>query len=124
MKSLKTRVATTALAGAMALSLAAPAFAAAPATKITAAYKEIVIDVTVPATGTVTLNPMAMPVELAAESSAGAKDGVSTEKGQIVTAPLYIQNNTNVDLKVGASVATTVKGNLTFSETGWAVGSE
>lgn len=106
MKSLKTRVATGALAGAMALSLAVPAFAAGNQTKVTATYAEIPIDVTVPTAGTATLNPLGMPVTLVA---AEGKNAAIETSAQIANVSQYIQNNTNNKLAVRANVSTVTK---------------
>lgn len=118
MKSLKKRVATTALAGAMALSLAVPAFAAGTSTKVTASYKAVTIDVTVPTTGTATLNPLGMPVNIVNKDTDGVSASVAGE-GHIITPPMVLVNNTELDLKVRASVESVVKGDFTFSSTAW-----
>jgi hypothetical protein len=118
MKSLKNRIATGVLAGAMAMSLAVPAFAATnTTTKVTATYSEIPISVTVPAAATVQINPMGMPVKLPVTDADNDKN---TEVGfQIVTMPSAIINSSSMDLAVGATVTGTVKGNFKFAATGW-----
>ena len=90
----------------MALALAVPAFAADPPaapnteTTITGAYQEAVIDVVVPQTGTAFINPYGLGTSV----SKAATDGEVQIKGQIVTAPMYITNNSSLDLDVGASI--------------------
>lgn len=115
MKSLKKRVITTALAGAMALSMAVPAFASGNTTKVTATYSDIPIDVTVPTAATVQINPMGMPVKLPANDGDTAKE-VAT---QIVTMPSAIINRSSMDLAVGATVTGTIKGNFKFATAAW-----
>lgn len=111
MKSLKTRVATGALAGAMALSLAVPAFAAsANTTTVKATYAEVPIEVEVPTTGTITLNPLGMPVALSSTKTVAEK---STTSEQLANVPMYVQNNSSSDLLVGATVTTASK-TITF----------
>ena len=58
----KKRVASAALAGALALSMAAPAFASQSV--ITGNYKEIRLAVTVPTTGKAVINPYGLPIAL------------------------------------------------------------
>lgn len=104
MKTLKQRIASGVLAGTLALSLAVPAFASN--TKITGTYKEVTIAVTVPATGTATINPYGLAVKYGDSSIIGH---------QIVTAPLAIVNMSEMDLKVNATVTGEVKGNFKFA---------
>lgn len=56
MKTLKNRILSGAMAGALALSLAVPAFAS-NSTDITGTYQAVTIDVTVPTSGTAQINP-------------------------------------------------------------------
>ncbi len=122
MKSLKAkRILSTALAGTMALSLAATAFAADPPaepeptntkTDIEATYTEIPIAVTVPKTGKAFINPYGLPVDVGALSTAADDTDQETISGQqITTMPVAIQNNGEIKLKVGATVLGTVTGN-------------
>lgn len=104
------RFASTALAGALALSMAAPAFASGTSTNttnITGEYKPITLKVVVPQTGTATINPYGLPVDL---------DEETTISGQQITtgAPLVIKNQSKVALAVKAKVTGTVKGDATF----------
>lgn len=115
MKSLKKRVFTTALAGAMALTMAVPAFAAEEAptntqTKIEATYQAIPIAVTVPADTTAVVNPLGLPYEIGTLSSADAATTVTGH--EIATIPIGIRNEGSSDLSVSATVTATTKGNL------------
>lgn len=105
-------------AGALSLSLALPAFAADDApnttTTITGAYQDVVIDVTVPETGTAVVNPYGLPIEYT-KSDKTTKVKITGQ--QITTAPMAIMNNTDLDLTVGVSVTGTAKGSLKFSPT-------
>lgn len=117
MLNLKKRIIPTALAGVMALSMAVPAFASSSnTTKVTATYSEIAIDVTVPTTAAVTINPMGMPVKLPKAADDSTDVEVAT---QIVTMPSAIVNRSSMDLTVGATVTGTVKGNFKFAATAW-----
>ena len=106
------KIMSTALAGVMALSLAVPAFAAANAetaleqnTAITGTTQAPTIKITVPATGTVTVNPYKMAVSV----------GGSDVTDQIISATQYIENASNVAIKVSAQVTGTAAGNLAFA---------
>lgn len=108
MKTLKKRFMSTALAGAMALSLAVPAIAAENQTVITAAYAKSDIAVTVPETGTATINPYGLDVKL---------DDAGTNKisgNQIVTLPLAVVNQSEMTLGVSATVTAEATGGFTF----------
>lgn len=106
----KKRVASTVLAGAMALTMAAPAFAAANETTVTGTYAAITLAVTVPTTGKAVINPYGLPYKL---------DDTTSISGQYVTtgAPLMVQNKSQVPLSVSASILTQEKGNFKFSAT-------
>ncbi len=110
----KKRIASTVLAGAMAMAMAVPAFAADPepnTTVLTGTYKPIILAVTVPTTGNVIINPYGLPVEL---------DEETVISGEQITngAPLLISNQSKVALAVGASVIGEVKGTgVAFSDT-------
>lgn len=100
------RVASTALAGVLALSMAAPAFAAANTTTITGNYNEIKLAVAVPATGKAVINPYGLPFTIGSETVSGQ---------QITTiAPLTIQNRSAVALKVTAEVTGTPSTGVTL----------
>lgn len=109
MNILKKRIIPGIMAGILALSMAAPAFADSTTT-VTGTYQPITINVDVPTTTTAAINPYGMPVDL--------KDGSSvlgTISGQqISTQPIYMINKTTVPLSVGATVTTTIKGGLTL----------
>jgi hypothetical protein len=107
------------LAGAMAASLAVPAFAAETtektdnrATNVTAAYQEVTIAVVVPSDATVVINPYALPVAIGKDSSDA---DVKVENQQIVTKPLALKNQSDVDLDINISYTSAVKGNFTFA---------
>jgi hypothetical protein len=114
------KIGSVALAGVMALSLSIPAFAAGgdtekkdeadttnTSTKITTTFEEIPIAVTVPDTGTAQINPYGLPVDVK-----DSKDAVlATITGQqITTEPLYIINNGDIALSVGATVTAETTG--------------
>lgn len=106
MKSLKNRILSGIMAGALALSLAVPALADNE-TVITGTYVKTVIAVTVPTTGTAQINPYGLDVKL--------PDNTSKISGnQIVTMPLAIINNSEMTLSVGASVTGEAKGDFMF----------
>ena len=103
---------STAMAGAMALSLSVPAFAAANSntsleqnTAITGTTQAPTIKITVPAAGTVTVNPYKMAVSV----------GGSDVTDQIISATQFIENASDVALKVSAEVTGTAAGNLAFA---------
>lgn len=107
MKNMKQRIVSGALAGALAVSLAVPAFASSKnSTKITGTYQEVTIAVTVPTTGTAQINPYGLTVKAGDASIIGH---------QIVTQPLAIVNMSDMDLKVNATVTGEVKGNFKFA---------
>lgn len=107
-----------ALTLAMSLSLAVPAFAAGDddasaktntSTTITGSYQEADIDVVVPTTGSVVINPYGLGVTVT--TSEGAKVNIA---GQIMTAPLAIKNKTDMNLSVGATVSAVLPDNATM----------
>ena len=106
MKNFKNRVLSGALAGALAVTMAVPAFATS--TVIDGSYEEPTIEVTLPQTGEALINPYGMPVELNPDATTPS----SVVGAQIVTKPLAIVNNSAVDLKVSATVTATAKGDL------------
>lgn len=111
------RVLTGAMAGVMALSISATAFAAAPAaptTEINATYTAPTINVTIPSTAVAAfINPYGLPVELGTKSdNTVVKSAVNT---QIVTKPASISNETDLNLDVNASLIGVAKGNLKFA---------
>lgn len=111
MKNMKQRVISGAMAGVLAVSLAVPAFAAGKSTKVTGTYKDIPISVVVPTTGTVTINPYGLPVNV--EKSDGKLVAFSGQ--QITSAPMAIKNQGSVSLAVGASVTGALKTGSTMT---------
>lgn len=101
------RFASVAMAGALALSLTAPAFAA-NSTNINGTYRPITLAVSVPTTGTAIINPYGLPYELG--------EGVSISGQQITTgAPLLIANRSAVSLSVSATALGQEKGTFKFN---------
>jgi hypothetical protein len=109
------RIMSLVLAGAMAASLAVPAFAAETTeekkddsannqTKITATYEAVTIDVDVPTTGTIQINPYGLPVSIGKD----ADDKDVKVQEQIANKPLTLKNKSEVDLNVSASVTTAI----------------
>lgn len=112
------KLVTTALAGAMALSLSVPAFAAEVKPNVTDITEPTEVEVTgttevpaiklvVPTSANVVVNPYRLEVDVA-----GAK---VTE--QIVSAAQFIQNKSPVAVEVKTSVTGTAEGAAKFSET-------
>lgn len=119
------RFGAAALSGAMALSMAAPAFAADPNTvTINGEYKAITLNVTVPTSaGSALINPYGLPVDLTHEETPTGGGDPETVKdatisGQQITtaAPLMISNQSGVALAVSAEVSGTVAGNTKLIE--------
>lgn len=102
----KKRIASAALAGALALSMAAPAFASSNSV-ITGNYKEVRLAVTVPTTGKAVINPYGLPIALSEKYSISGQ-GISN------AAPLTVQNRSAVPLKVNASITSAKTGNFAF----------
>jgi hypothetical protein len=104
----KKKLASLAMAGVMTLSLAAPAFAASSESttnrslKVTGAYQAVTINVVVPSTGSLIINPYALPVEIGKDSN----DQKVTVSEQLVTKPLAVKSQADINLKM--KVATTV----------------
>lgn len=101
----KKRVASAALAGALALSMAAPAFASQSV--ITGNYKEVRLAVTVPTTGKAVINPYGLPIALS-DSYNLSGQGISN------AAPLTIQNRSAVPLDVNVSITSAPLADSTF----------
>jgi len=96
----KKRFGSTVMAGALALSLAAPAFAANnTSTTITGAYTDIPIAVSVPTTGTAQINPYGLPVTITKSNDTT----VDLVNQQITTKPLSVKNQGTVSLDMGVS---------------------
>lgn len=97
------RFGATLMTGALALSLAAPAFAAS--TTITGAYEAVDLSVTVSQTGTALINPYGLPVNLThTEDSEPVVDGTISGEQITTAAPLTIANGSKVALAVSATV--------------------
>lgn len=102
------KIVSAAMALAMTASLAVPAFAAASnTTEITGTTQAPTITVTVPATGAVTVNPYKMEVTV---NSNQVTD-------QIISAPMYVENSSDVPLVFDVTVTGKKEGNAIFSTT-------
>lgn len=106
------RFASVAMAGALALSLSAPAFATSNSV-ITGNYKEVRLAVSVPSTGKAVINPYGLPIALS-ETYSISGQGISN------AAPLTVQNRSAVPLSVDVSITGAATGNFAF-ETGTAL---
>lgn len=113
MKITMKRLASLAMTGALALSISAPAFAAAPTmatvakgntTKITSTYQATDIEVLVPGDTAAVIDPYGIGFSVDKSDSSKAQF-----TGQIVTAPMAIYNKSALDLDVSASAIATVK---------------
>ena len=105
---LSKRIASTALAGALALSMATPAFASGRNVEITSTFQEQVISVTVPSTGTAQINPYGLDIAI-------EETGKALKGQQIAMQPLAIVNGTKMDLAVSATVTGEATGDLILS---------
>lgn len=105
------RFGSIAMAGALALSLAVPAFAA-NTTTIEGGYQDIEIAVVVPESGTAQINPYGLPVEVT--KSDGATKVQITDR-QITSLPLSLKNQGNVPMDVNASLAVLPKGDVVIA---------
>lgn len=92
------------MAGALSLSLAAPAFAADTNTKtdITATYTPPTISVVVPQTASAFINPLGLDIKV------DPTNGPTLSGRQIISAPMTLKNQSASDLQVGATVSVTV----------------
>jgi hypothetical protein len=108
------KIMSLALTGALAFTMAAPAFAvtAKNSTTVTGTYQETTINVSVPTTGTVTINPYGLNWE---PTKSDGKTTVKFENQQILSAPMYIANNSKYDLTVNASITTKVNTGVTLA---------
>ncbi len=94
------RFASSVLAGTLALSLAAPAFAANnTTTNIAGTYTDIPVAVVVPTTGAAQINPYGLPVSITKSNDTT----VDLTGQKITTRPLSIKNQGAVALEVGVS---------------------
>ena len=106
------RLLSMVLAGALTVAASISAFAVDD-TVITGQYRELQIDVTVPADTTALINPYGLPIDL---SSVDPTLGLTSTAGlKIVNLPMALQNNMSVDLNVGATLTGEVRGDLRLS---------
>ena len=122
MNILKKRILPGVMAGVLAVSMAVPAFATTAttpnnSTTVTGNYVDTPIDVVVDPTGTATVNPYGLPVKIGGTDA----DPIKISDQQVVTTPLFVRNNSDVDLKVGVSITTTTSGDLSLAATKAAV---
>ena len=114
------KIVSTILAATMALSLSATAFAAGGAatdplkqsTEIAGTTQAPTIAITVPATGAVVVNPYKMEVSPSGGTTSG--DEVTD---QIISATQWVENKSNVAMKVAATVTGKVEGNAKLNAT-------
>lgn len=119
MKTLKKRILSGAMAGVLAMSLAVPAFASGTGadtpttTNMTTAfdgsYEAPNIQVVVPTTGTVVINPYGLGTTV--EKSNNTK---VTLTGQVMSAPLAVKNQTGMWLNVGATATAVLPADATM----------
>lgn len=103
------------LGGAMALSLAAPAFATN--TVITATYTEPKIEVSVPTTATAVINPFALPTKFYFDPTTGKTCKADTEgavsfntpASAVASQPMFLVNYGETALLVNATATAAVK---------------
>lgn len=110
MKTLKKRILSGAMAGVLAMSLAVPAFASSGggtdtpttpknmATEFSGKYEAPNIEVIVPTTGTVVINPYGLGTTVSKSDNSKV-----TLTGQVMSAPLAVKNQTGMWLNVGAT---------------------
>lgn len=113
------KIMSTVLAGAMALSLSATAFAAGattdplkPTLEITGTTKTPTILIDVPTTGAVVVNPYKMKV-----LPTGGTAGTDEVTDQIISATQWVQNKSDVAVKAAATVTGKVEGNAKLNAT-------
>lgn len=99
------RFGATVMAGALALSMSAPAMAASQSTVIDSSYNPITLAVTVPKTSKAIINPYGLPYTMEGEVSVSGANAVIT-----TGSAMLIENRSAVALKVGAKVKGEVKG--------------
>lgn len=107
------RFGSIAMAGALALSLAAPAFAVGTTTTIEGGYQDMEISVVVPESGTAQINPYGLPVEVT-KSDGATKVQITGQ--QITSLPLSLKNQGNVPMAVSASLTVLPKGDAIIKE--------
>lgn len=109
------RFGSVVMAGALALSLAVPAFATTSTpdgqVTITGSYEDIPITVSVPSTGTAQINPYGLPVTI---TKSDGVNSVSISGQQITSRPLNIKNQGETKLAVNASLLVAPTGDLSI----------
>lgn len=113
----KKKLVSLALACVLAFTLAVPALATSSnrQTVVTALYKDVTINVTVPATQDATINPYALPLVVRERDATYGEVKVIGE--QIVSLPMALRNNGDVSLNVHVKLSAAVHGNLKLSST-------
>lgn len=103
------------MAGAMALSLAVPAFAETAATPnqtvVDGGYVSTPISVIVPPTGSATINPYGLPVVVSAKADGTA---ISIADQQITNVPMFIGNYGTTPLDVNATLLVKPEGGVSI----------
>ncbi len=94
---------STAMAGVMALSLSVPAFASSGTVKVDGSIQLPTINVVLPTTASMVMNPYKMSVKL------DPKDPASAVQDQIVSSTMEVKNLSNIDVQVGIKVTGTIK---------------
>lgn len=112
------RFGSVVMAGALALSLTAPAFADDPTTTIEGGFEPITIAVSVPSTGEAQINPYGLPVNI---TKSDTITNVPIIGQKITSKPLSIKNEGETDLAVNASFKAIPKANSNVSIKGGAL---
>lgn len=99
------RFGATVMAGALALSMAAPAMAASQSTVIDSTFNPITLAVTVPKTAKAIINPYGLPYTMEGEVTVSGANAVIT-----TGSAMLIENRSAVALKVGVKVKGETKG--------------
>lgn len=110
------RFGATVMAGALALSMAAPAMAASQSTVIDSTFNPITLAVTVPKTAKAIINPYGLPYTMEGEVTVSGANAVIT-----TGSAMLIENRSAVALKVGAKVKGETKGTGVAFATGASV---
>lgn len=90
-----------------------PAFAD---TTIEGSYQDSDIKVLVPSTGNAVINPLGLPVQLRANDATDGDLYGTIAGAQIVTKPLYIINQSEVNLKIFANAVAETHGNIRLED--------
>lgn len=94
---------STAMAGVMALSLSVPAFASSGTVKVDGSIQLPTINVVLPTTASMVMNPYKMSVKL------DPRDPATAVQDQIVSSTMEVKNLSNIDVQVGIKVTGTIK---------------